>query len=465
MLLKDEQIQRTNIEKGNPPVSLIGPCRVGEGILQLSETDTKFFAEKCQESRKSMVFFIPASGSGSRMFQFLYEYLKSPNEDNTANVEYFLNSLDKLALSEYLPKDLKWKIKKGDYEIETALSYILEDHGLNLGNLPKGLVPFHKLSPFVLNPIQSQVIQGQRVHQNIDKFHFTIQKHFETETQESVHYLRKMTGLNLEVEYSYQFKETDVIAFDEKLKPALDESGNVILRPSGHGALLQNLNLLEEDFILIKNIDNIQHWDHHKNSRLYWQVLIGLLKTVQQEIFHLLNEFSMSEFMLLNKKYQLYATEELMNITKDEALDLLNRPTRVCGMVRNIGQPGGGPYWVKEESGVSKQIVEKSQISSADNQIMVRSTHFNPVMLALGSKDRNGKKFNFHNFVDPEKYFVVEKMQEGQKIKYCELPGLWNGSMSKWNTLFVEVPNETFSPVKSMLDLLHPMHQPIKENI
>lgn len=464
MLLKDQDIQRNNIQKGNPPVHLLGPCRLADGILQLGEDEIKDCIERCNESRKRMVFFIPASGSGSRMFQFLFEYLDSPNEDNTANVEYFLNSLDLLALSEYLPREMKWSIKKGNYDIETVLTYLLQEHGLNMSNLPKGLVPFHKLSPFVLNPIQQQVIQGQRVHQNIEKFHFTIQREFETETQESVHYLRKMTGLNIEVEYSYQLDETNVLAFDDKFEPAKDKSGKLIYRPAGHGALLQNLNLLDEDFILIKNIDNIQHWDHHRTSRQYWQVLVGYLQLAQTDIFRLIADFSMDGFFELNDKYQLYHNDHLENLTKKQALDLLNRPIRVCGMVRNIGQPGGGPYWVEENGTVSKQIVEKSQISQKDRQhkIMVRSTHFNPVMMVLGSKDKDGKKFNFHHFVDTEKYFVVEKMHEGKKIKYCELPGLWNGSMSNWNSIFIEVPSETFSPVKSMLDLLHPMHQPKK---
>ena len=311
---------------------------------------------------------------------------------------------------------------------------------MNLGGMPKALIPFHKITPFVLNPIQAQLIQGQLIHPNIEKFHFSIQEGLEIETQESVHYLKKMSGFSLDVEYSFQAKETDVYAFDDELNLAVDEEGNTIKRPSGHGALLQNLGRIKEDFILVKNIDNIQHWDHHNASERSWQILVGIIQEVQSEIFNLLQDFQMSKFLALNHMYNIYHKDTINGKTDKEIMELLDRPIRVCGVVRNIGQPGGESFWVKDGETISKQIVEKAQISSDDKQrkLMVRSTHFNPVMMVVGRKNKNGNHFDFNNYVDPSKYFVVEKMQKKTKVKYCELPGLWNGSMAFWNTIFVE---------------------------
>lgn len=460
--LNQEEKQRRNIQKGNPPVNLVAPCRIGDGVIQLNSEAQAHYVKRAQNSRKSMAFFIPASGSGSRMFQFLYEYLANPNDETTAPVEYFLNSFDQLAMSEYLPKKLKYQMKKGDFDLEEVLTFILEPHGMNLGGMPKALIPFHKITPFVLNPIQAQLIQGQLVHSNIEKFHFTIQEGLEIETQESVHYLKKMSGFSLDVEYSYQERDTNVMAFNEKLEPAKDENGKIIYRPAGHGALLKNLNRLSEDYVLIKNIDNIQHWDHYLPTLTSWQVLVGMLQEVQSEIFNLMQEFQMSRFLDFNHRFGLFHKDTITRKSEKELLELLDRPIRVCGMVRNIGQPGGGPYWVNDSGRISKQIVEKAQISSDDSQrkLMVRSTHFNPVMMVIARKNKKGECFDLNDYVDNEKYFVVEKTHKRQKIKYCENPGLWNGSMNDWNTIFVEVPNETFSPVKSLLDLLHPMHQP-----
>jgi hypothetical protein len=459
---KDVEFQRANVEKGNPPVNLVAPCRNGDGIIQLSSEAEQHFLKRAKMSRKSMAFFIPASGSGSRMFRFLYEYLQNPNDETTAPVEYFLNSFDQLAMSEYLPEKLKYQMKKGDFDLEEVLTFILEQHGMNLGGLPKALIPFHKITPFVLNPIQAQLIQGQRIHPNIEKFHFTIQEGREIETQESVHYLKKMSGFSLDVEYSFQSKDTDVVTFNDKLETAMDEDGEVIHRPAGHGALLANLERVKEDYILIKNIDNIQHWDHHHASEKAWQVLVGIMQEVQSDIFGLIQDFNINKFHELNQRFQIFHKETVANMSDKEILALLERPIRVCGMVRNIGQPGGGPFWVKDGETISKQIVEKSQISNDDKQrkLMIRSTHFNPVMMVVSRKDRAGNFFELDKFLDPNKYFVVEKSHKREKIKYCELPGLWNGSMAFWNTLFIEVPNDTFSPVKSLLDLLHPMHQP-----
>lgn len=465
-LPKDVVIQRQRIINGNPPMELIGPCRLNEGILKFSDSELNYLIDRSLQSVKSIGFFIPASGSGSRMFQFLHNYLEIPNESNSAFVEQFFNSMDKMAFYTILPFEMREKLEFGDFDIHEVAQFILSEKGFGLGVLPKGLIPFHKMDQFVLNPFQDQILQGEKVHNRVSKFHFTIQNEFEGKVQESIENLRKFTGPGKPIEFSEQNPESDAFAFTENLELVVTENNIPLRRPSGHGALLDNLNLIQEDIVLIKNIDNIQHFDHVENATKNWQVLIGLLEEVKSRIDELLCNFSKTAFLEFNSHYQLYRSIEAENWSKVKIISMLNRPLRVCGMVRNMGQAGGGPYWVKDAENSSKQIVEKAQIaqSEAQQSLMIKSTHFNPVMMALSTKDYKGNKFNLHDFKDEEKYFIVEKQQRGKKIKYCELPGLWNGSMAKWNTLFLDIPNKVFSPVKTVLDLLQPAHQSINNH-
>jgi hypothetical protein len=460
-LPKEVEIQRQRIQNGNPPLELVGACRIEEGILKFSESDLNQLTERALSSKKSIGFFIPASGSGSRMFQFLYNYLNNPSEENSAKVEQFFNSMDKMAFFTILPLEMQVKLQTGDYDINEVAHFILGEEGFGLGFLPKGLIPFHKIDQFVLNPFQDQILQGERVLSKVAKFHFTIQKEFEQKVRESIENLRKFTGPGMPIDFSEQNPETDAFAFSEQLELVEIDNGIPLRRPSGHGALLENLNSIQEDIILIKNIDNIQHFDYVENATKNWQVLIGLLEKVKSKIDFLLSNFSREEFINFNSDFQLFHPGEVIKWSDEKIISLLNRPLRACGMVRNMGQAGGGPYWVKDGESISKQIVEKAQIAHSDAQqsLMVKSTHFNPVMMALSTRDKDGNKFNLLEFKDDEKYFIVEKEHHGKKIKYCELPGLWNGSMANWNTLFVDIPNRVFSPVKTMLDLLQPAHQ------
>jgi hypothetical protein len=455
--------QQKNIMNGNLIIELYAPCRVNEGILKFSDDEIDTQLRIGKKSDHTISFFIPASGSGSRMFQFLYNYLESPDEQNTAMVERFLNSMEDFAFYNFLPFDLKQKIEKGSFDTREVVMYILNGSGLQLGQKPKGLIPFHSMGHFAINPIQEQILQGEDVDFNVEQMHFTIQQEFENEIKQSISNLRKFSGPGRSIGFSYQESSTDAYAFNPDGSPALGENGELIKRPAGHGALLDNLDLIQEDIILIKNIDNIQHWDHHSVSQRYWKLILSVLDNVQSEIHALLDDFDLQRFEQINSKYQLIHTSDIQNWTNDEIVHSLKAPIRVCGMVRNVGQPGGGPYWVKEKTKLTKQIVEKTQISSEQQSLMVKSTHFNPVMIALSSVDANGRKYDLKEFMDESKYFVVDKEYLGKKIRYCELPGLWNGSMSNWNTVFVEIPNEIFSPVKTVLDLLQTVHQPIKK--
>ena len=224
--------------------------------------------------------------------------------------------------------------------------------------------------------------------------------------------------------------------------------------------MLNNLNKIDGDLIFIKNIDNIQHLSKSKNTVEVWKLLGGLLIDFRKEAKKVFNDPSVETLKVLNDRYQLFDPKSIKELNIEEIRELLNRPIRVCGMVRNEGQPGGGPFWVSDNGKISKQIVEKAQITMRGEQyrLMVQSTYFNPVMIVAFTKDLYGNKFDLNNFKDDSKFFVVKKKYKGQDIRFIELPGLWNGSMAHWNSLFIEIPSATFSPVKTILDLLEDEH-------
>lgn len=453
--------QRKQVLNDQSKVVLFAPCRIGEGILQLTSEEWKDTIQSFQKSNASPTYFIPASGSGSRMFAFLFDFLNQPNASDLGAVERFMNHIQEFAFYQLLPNDLKLKIRENALDAEELANFLLGQSGLDFGNLPKGLIPFHYNEPFVLNPFQEHVLQGTRLSNGRAKFHFTIQPEFEEKIKASIVNLEGLTGKQYAVTYSTQSKETDAYAFDGKGRVALDE-GKEIRRPAGHGALLENLNKLDEELIFIKNIDNVQHFNSSNYSLETWSVLGGLLQNFRAALHALSRNPDRSKLVELNEKYQFLSPAEITTArTNEELVQLINRPVRVCGMVRNEGQPGGGPFWMDDNGVISKQIVEKAQISHHGEQfrLMVKSTHFNPVMIALCPRDLQNTKVDLTTFRDNSKYFVVNKSQKGQEIKYMELPGLWNGGMANWNTLFVEISQKTFSPVKTVLDLLGEGHR------
>jgi hypothetical protein len=456
------ELQRNKVFSGNPSIELVSPCRVGEGILKLDEEEKEGLIKVFNGSRAPISFFIPASGSGSRMFEFLYEFLEEPNEENRALVERFLNSAEEFAFFGQLPGDVKKGILERNMDLEEVVSYLLNDHGLGFGNLPKGLIPFHACQPFILNPFQEHILQGGQMTEADFSFHFTVQSDYESRIRRGIDHIEGMTGSSYKVEFSEQRAETNSVAFLENGEICRNEEGNLVTRPAGHGALLENLNSLNEELVFIKNIDNIQHINHSAISIRTWKVLGGLLlefKTAARSVY---DNPSIEGLISLNERFQVYSTSEIEKCTSAEDIrNLLDRPTRVCGMVKNQGQPGGGPFWVREDGVISKQIVEKAQVSNNGEQykILVQSTHFNPVMIAASPVSLAGKKFDLKKYRDDSKYFIVHKTHKGEQIRYMEQPGLWNGSMANWNTLFVEVPSSTFSPVKTVLDLLDESHK------
>ncbi len=453
--------QREKVFNDQSKVVLFAPCRIGEGILKLSDEEWKEAEKVFKKSNASPTYFIPASGSGSRMFAFLFDFLSDPNASDLSSIERFMNHIQEFAFYQLLPNDLKVKIKENSIDAEEIANFLLSDSGLDFGNLPKGLIPFHYNEPFVLNPFQEHVLQGTRLSNGRAKFHFTIQSEFEDKIKSSISSLEILTGKKYSISYSSQSKASDSLAFTNDQEVA-SVDGVEIRRPAGHGALLENLNQINEELIFIKNIDNVQHFNSSNYSTETWSVLGGMLQMFTNELKSLFNNPTKASLLKLNEKYQFLSPTEINTVkTEEEIRQIINRPTRVCGMVRNEGQPGGGPFWIEDNGMISKQIVEKAQISLKGEQfrLMVKSTHFNPVMIALNPMNLQDEKLELKNYRDDSKYFVVNKTQKNQEIKYMELPGLWNGSMANWNTLFIEISQKTFSPVKTVLDLLVDEHK------
>ena len=449
--------QKNKVFSDNPELELVEPCRIGEGVLRLTSAEKDNYSKMYRKYTASVSFFIPASGSGSRMFQFLYDFLDEPNNENKSHVERFLNSISDFAFFKQIPTEMQNVLLNQSISFEEIVAYLLDKDGLNFGHLPKGLIPFHNNETEILNPFQEQVIQGAELGKTDLSFHFTIQLAYENEIQNAIQSIKSS-----KTSFSEQSVETNSIAFKENGEVFLNDENEIVSRPAGHGALLSHLNKINDEIIFIKNIDNVQHPKNTAIALVTWQELGGVLLQFKEDALKVFLNPTIESLIGLNNKYQVYSDSQIEKCkTTAEIKALLNRPTRVCGMVKNEGQPGGGPFWINDQGVISKQIVEKSQISNnADqNKILIQSTHFNPVLIAASPNSLEGKNLDLNEFCDDKKYFIVHKKHHGQKIRFIELPGLWNGGMAFWNTIFVEVPNVTFSPVKTVLDLLDEAHK------
>jgi hypothetical protein len=452
--------QRQKIIKGQPSLKLVNPCKLGNGIVNFSLFLRDEIIRNFDNSTTSTCFFIPASGSGSRMFQFLFEFIDNTDATTSGSIEKFLNNLQEFAFFNKLPNEIKNLSLYEGSNLEKFIRFLLDEEGLGLSNSPKGLIPFHKNGPFILNAFQEQVLQANKMIGNDVNVHFTINEKYESQILQTIKSIEDLTGNKFNISFSIQDPTTDSYTFNSEHEIVRDENNQFLTRPSGHGALLPNLNNIDADLIFIKNIDNIQNYNQSKNTENTLKYLGGIAIWFKEEIINLINKPSLDRLKELNKQFQFLSESQINNIDINDLKNFLNKPIRVCGMVKNEGQPGGGPFWIEENGIISKQIVEKAQINNITEQfkIMIQSTHFNPVMIAAITRDLDGNKFNLEQFKDDSKYFIVDKTQKGKKISYIERPGLWNGSMASWNTIFVEIPSETFSPVKTVLDLLDKAH-------
>ena len=441
-------------------LSIIKPCTVGDGILQLTSEEFLSYKDKFDKGNHRVCVFIPASGSGSRMFEFVRDYLFEPSERTRGLIEKLFSQISDFAFYQLLSQEIKEQIVAGEIDWRFLLSFLMEKEGLNYGELPKGLFPFHCYDAGVKSAIAEHIQQSTLINASDIAFHFTIQKRFEDVICNEINKIENETLQKFNVTYSEQDESSNSFVFNVNKEPIKDEHGNFVMRPAGHGALLSNLSAINSSLIFIKNIDNIQHFSKSSVSILTWSALAGLLLEIRTALKSLAVNPIFEHLVTINTKYGLYTDSELsMNKEPSQFLTLINRPIRVCGMVKNEGYPGGGPFMVEKNGIITKQIIEKAQvIDNADENILFSSTHFNPVMMVVCKKDLNDMDIPLSEFVDDNAFLKISKSVQNEEISFLELPGLWNGSMYFWNSVFVEIPNETFSPVKSALDLLSPLH-------
>ncbi len=507
--ISQEQVflQLERFAKGATPVNPVKPATPGDGITCFKENKIKelvAFFEKAASSR-TIIKFVPASGAATRMFKDLQNYLNnSDNQDNPGAkedpfIQEFISGIKNKDFA--FLEDLQKVLEKDGFRLEelveshqyvTIIEYLLHK-GLNYANLPKALLKFHyyKDHGYSRTAIEEHLVEGlaySRDAQNEVHIHFTISPGFLEKMNKLLEAVipRYTKGddtgaVTFDISHSFQQPATDTVAVDKNNELFRDGNGNIVLRPGGHGALIKNLDDLDGDIIFIKNIDNIVP-DHLKAETITFKKVIGgHLLTVQSQVFDFLSRLdpggtgSPTPLAPADLDNIVAYAQEGLNITFPAEFEnweastkssflfkKLNRPIRVCGMVKNEGEPGGGPFWIKEKDGaVSLQIIEGAQLdkdSAGTQQMLAQATHFNPVDLVCAVKDYRGQKFVLSRFVDHEAYFISAKSLDGRPLKAMELPGLWNGAMADWNTIFVEVPLITFNPVKTVNDLLRPTH-------
>ena len=422
---------------GFPELDIVAPASTKQGILAPKKAEQEEYIaawQKYLEEGHKILKFVPASGAASRMFKNLFQYLEDGIE--TPFIQDFLAHKDQFAFGPQLAG------KEG----QEAVRYLLQD--MHYGDLPKGLLLFHKYRDGARTPALEHLVEGAQYCVAPAKYgekptvylHFTVSHDhlplFRQHIADNLKRFEDKYDVRYDVTFSEQLPSTDTLAANPDGTPFRTKDGKLLFRPGGHGALIENLNQQDADIVFIKNIDNVVPDRLKKDTIRYKQILAGVLVTEQKRIFEALKNPNLS----------------------DEERAKLNRPIRVCGVVKNTGEPGGGPFLVREADGsISCQILESTQIS--DPALMAKSTHFNPVDLVCAIRDYEGKPFDLPKYVDPKTGFISNKSKDGKELLALELPGLWNGAMSRWNTIFVEVPVSTFNPVKTVNDLLREQHQ------
>ena len=491
--ISEEQLlsQLEQFKEGFPFLRLEAPAAIGKGIMAPDAQQRQAYEEAWNQYKaqgKGIVKFVPASGAASRMFKDVFSFVSADYDVPTTDFEKkyfdqirnfaFYDELDAVCLKNE-GAGIETLLKEGKYK-EVAAN-MLEAKGLNYGQLPKGLLLFHQYAEGPRTPLEEHLVEGALYAATDGKvaIHFTVSHEhrelFKQKVAEKVAYYEKKFGVKYEVSFSEQQPDTDTVAANPDNTPCRDDKGRLLFRPGGHGALIQNLNKIDSDVIFIKNIDNVVPDRLKADTVEYKQVIAGVLVTLQQKAFDYLrvldsgcyNHDLLEEMIRFVQQDLCCRNHDIKNL---EDADLviylrkkLNRPMRVCGVVKNVGEPGGGPFLTYNADGtVSLQILESSQIDKSNKEYMemfTNGTHFNPVDLVCAVKDYQGNAFNLPDFVDKATGFISSKSKNGKELKALELPGLWNGAMSDWNTVFVEVPLSTFNPVKTVNDLLREQHQ------
>ncbi len=455
--------QIENFRKGFPSLQVVSAASPADGITILTAEQAEAYAAKfdSRDSSVTVAKFVPASGAATRMFKELFEFV---NEDKRGKgIDTLLQNIEKFA---FYP-ELKEVVS--DFSEEKAVVSAIIKQGLGYGSLPKGLVTFHSYSNGARKAVEEHLVEGALygAANGVVRLHFTVSPEhegaFRALLAERTAKYEALFGVKYDISFSQQKSSTDTIAVNPDNTPFRTDSGDLLFRPAGHGALIENLNEIEASIIFVKNIDNVTTDALRADTVLYKKALAGLLLDVQKQAFETLAALkagtadlaAVATFVEKSLCVKLPATYDAALLEK-----LLSRPIRVCGMVRNEGEPGGGPFWVANGDGTQTlQIAESSQISAEDMHLMKDATHFNPVDLVCGVYAADGSKYNLLNYTDPATGFISSKSSGGRDLRAQELPGLWNGAMADWNTIFVDVPISTFSPVKVVQDLLRPQHQ------
>ncbi len=491
--ITEAQIERQlgEFKTGFPFLKLEGAAAIGKGIVAPADAERKAYVEAWQQYKaagKKVVKFVPASGAASRMFKDMFAFVDADYDVPTTDFEKkYFDNIEKFAFYAELDAVCQKNEGKGIKELMAAGNYkavaanMLKAEGLNYGQLPKGLLLFHNYPEGPRTPMEEHLVEGAlyaasngeaHVHFTVSHEHMEL---FKAKVAQKADLYAQKYGISYDISFSEQKPSTDTIAANPDGTPFRNSDGSLLFRPGGHGALIENLNEIEADVIFVKNIDNVVP-DRLKGDTVEWkQIIAGVLVTLQKKAFEYLQLLDTGKYthdqveeMIRFVQHDLCCRKADIKELEDAELviylrEKLNRPMRVCGVVKNVGEPGGGPFLTYNQDGtVSLQILESSQIDKSNKEYMemfTKGTHFNPVDLVCAVKDYQGKPFDLPKFVDPTTGFISQKSKSGKELQALELPGLWNGAMSNWNTVFVEVPLSTFNPVKTVNDLLREQHQ------
>ena len=485
------KIQLEEFKTGFPFLKIEAAAGIGQGIIRLDEDARNSYVNEWNTYKKEghkIVKFVPASGAASRMFKDMFAFLDAPYDVPTTPFEkQYFDNIEKFAFYDALNakclencgKDIKTLIGENNYK--AVVANMLKKEGLNYGQLPKGMLLFHRYEDGSRTPMEEHLVEGAlyAASNGEANVHFTVShehiEFFENKVKEKVDGFAKKYDINYNISFSEQKPSTDTVAANPDNTLFRNEDGSMLFRPGGHGALIQNLNDIDADVIFIKNIDNVVPDRIKADTVEYKQVIAGVLIDLQKKAFEYLEVLESGVYNHRKLEEIIRFVQQDLCCRKADIKDLedaelviylrnkLNRPMRVCGVVKNVGEPGGGPFLTYNQDGtVSLQILESSQIDKSNEEYMkmfTEGTHFNPVDLVCAVKDYKGQPFDLPKYVDKTTGFISSKSKNGKELKALELPGLWNGAMSDWNTVFVEVPLSTFNPVKTVNDLLREQHQ------
>ncbi len=483
--------QLESFKTGFPFLRLEAAASIGHGIMAPTEEERENYI-KAWDSYKAeghqILKFVPASGAASRMFKDMFAFLSADYDVPTTPFEkQFFEHIKEFAFREELcgkcheneGKKIMQLISEGNYK--AVVANMLEAKGLNYGQLPKGLLLFHNYEDGPRTPMEEHLVEAAlyassngeaNVHFTVSHDHLEL---FKQKVADKAEKYAQRYGVKYNISFSEQKPSTDTVAANTDNTPFRNDDGSMLFRPGGHGALIENLNEIEADIIFIKNIDNVVPDRLKDETVTYKQLLAGILVSLQQKAFDYLRKIDSGEYTHEDLEEIIRFVQRDLCCRKADIKELedadlvlylkkkLNRPMRVCGVVKNVGEPGGGPFLTYNQDGtVSLQILESSQIDKSNEEyqkMFTEGTHFNPVDLVCAVKDYKGNRFNLPDFVDKSTGFISSKSKNGKELKALELPGLWNGAMSDWSTIFVEVPLGTFNPVKTVNDLLREQHQ------